>query len=196
MHIQFWWAFFVLTLGPDLRHRSNRSRCSLKLQRMNSLRILSSYRSLTGFASASRIEASALWIDLPPWMDLPPWIDLVPGLFFVAAEVDIARASPTSRRKALTVAGVVRRLPRAHRLAPGPENVVERHQGRQRKAAVLALTSLFVPFAESAKGTWEGRLRLLHGPATVSMTGSQLAECSGVHSRKPPCGCWGIVACF
>src|SRR5215831_17494701 len=79
MHIQFWWAFFVRTLGPDPLSRSSRSRCSLERQRMNSLRILSNCRSLMGLASASPIAASA------------PRIDLAPGLFFAAGDVHAPR---------------------------------------------------------------------------------------------------------
>ena len=76
MHIQFWWAFSVLTVGPDLPSRSSRSRCSLVQQRMNGLRLLSNCRSLMGFVSASPIAA------------LAPQIDLAPGLFSAAAEID------------------------------------------------------------------------------------------------------------
>src|SRR5215475_8541947 len=75
MHIQFWWAFSVLALGPDLLSRSSRSRCSLEQQRMNGFRILSNCRSLMGFTSTSPIAASA------------PRIDLAPGLFSAAGEV-------------------------------------------------------------------------------------------------------------
>ena len=75
MHIQFWWAFSVLALGPDLLSRRSRSRCSLEQQRMNGLRILSNCRSLMGFASTSPIATSA------------PRIDLAPGVFSAAGEV-------------------------------------------------------------------------------------------------------------
>src|SRR5215475_15746625 len=75
MHIQFWWAFSVLALGPDLLSRSSRSRYSLQQQRMNGLRIMSNCRSLMGFASTSPIAAST------------PLIDLAPRLFSAAGEV-------------------------------------------------------------------------------------------------------------
>src|SRR5215831_2927562 len=75
MHIQFWWAFCVLALGPHLLSRSSRSRYSLEQQRMNSLHILSNCRSLMGFASTSPIAAST------------PRMALAPGLFSAAGEV-------------------------------------------------------------------------------------------------------------
>ena len=78
MHIQYWWAFSVLTLGPDLLSRSSRSGYSLEQQRMNGLRILSNCRSLMGLTSTSSIAAST------------PRIDLAPGPFSAAGDRAIA----------------------------------------------------------------------------------------------------------